>query len=1054
MDTLYYRNPRLLILTICLILVSGISSYQLLPRLEDPELTQRFALIKTIYPGAGPERVETLVTDLLEEELRKIKEVKVIESKSNQEISIVNVELKDNVYDVDPVWSRVRDKLNDVTPLLPVGCQAPKYEEIYPRAYALIASITWQGEDEPNFAILKREAEKLEDQLRSLAGTEETKLYGAPDEEVLIEIDPGKLASLGLTAADVSNAIKNSDAKLNAGQLHSEDVGLLLEVRSEFQSIEHIRNTPIQAGENGQYLRLSDLAKITKGIRQPASELAIVNGQPAVAVSALVLSDTRIDLWAESAKEVVNRFQETLPSRLSLDVVFDQSLYTQARLATLQSNLLIGIVAVMLVITVMMGWKSALLVGSALPLTCLMVLSGMRFWDIPLHQMSITGLIIALGLMIDNAIIMVDEVRQRFLRGDDVISALRDAVRHMAIPLFGSTLTTVFSFAPIAMMPGPAGEFVGTIALTVIISLFCSLFVSLTIVTALTSLFHTSLTAHEYRGFWRTLIQDGIELPALARNYRAFLGAMLRHPRLTLVLTLILPFLGFYGGTKLQEQFFPAADRDQFTIEFELPMDASIEESREQSLALRELLLEREDVEQVHLFMGRSAPIVYYNLIENRFQASNFAQAIVKLKSAENYFQVIDDVQNTVNRRFPQVFSLARQFEQGPPFDAPIEIRIFGPDLETLRDLGEQVRAELSRTPGVIATKSDLSTTLPKLDLIVDEEQARLAGVSHADLAGQLAAQLEGMTGGSLMEATEELPIRVRIGDEHRGKTDQIMSLNLLSSDPGGRSSGETSRLIPLDAIGRMELSPDLPSISRYNRQRANTVQAFIHAGQLPQDVLDRFLERWDDTAITAQPGFRYSLGGESAERNNAVGNLMANVGILSVLMVATLVLSFSSFRLTLIIGTIGVLSVGLSLGSLWIFGYPFGFMGIVGTMGLIGVALNDSIVVLTAIHDDELSSRGNISAMVDVIVRSTRHVLSTTLTTTAGFIPLVLSGGGFWPPLAVTISGGVLGATLLALTYIPCVYVITMTGQRKPLAAVNSTTRPVVEGALAASHV
>lgn len=1027
MDTIYYRNPRLLVLTICLILVAGLSSFSLLPRMEDPELTQRFAMIKTRYPGASPERVETLVSDPIEEILDEIEEIKKLESKSNSEISIIQVELEDSVgkAEVDEVWSRVRDKLNDVQPLLPPGASEPEYDEIHPRAYAFIAGLTWQGEGHPNYAILRRLAEDLEDSFRSVAGTDETELVGDPQEEIVVEFDQSQLLSLGLTSADLSRQVLASDAKAASGQLRSSTSDLLFEVDSELDGISRIQDIPLQLGEEGQFTKLGNIADVRKRFIEPMTEISLVDGQPAIVVGAFVQSSFRVDLWANEVRAKLDEFQAKVPGGVTVDVLFDQSEYTTERLDSLMWNLLIGALAVVTVIFILMGWKSALLVGTALPLSTLMVLAGMRFLEIPLHQMSVTGLIIALGLLIDNAIVVVDEVRHRMAEHESPGHAISSAVRHLAMPLLGSTLTTAFAFAPIAMMPGPAGEFVGTIAVSVILALFSSLFVSLTIITAITGLLGRSSTMHK-NTWWR----EGIELQPLARVYQSSLDFFFKRPVLGVSLALVLPVIGFAGGTQLQEQFFPPADRDQFHVEFELPSHTSIEETRRQVLAARELLMSQPEVTGVHWFLGKNAPIFYYNLIEDRQDASHFAQAIVQLKTQEGATEVIHRVQQMLDNKFPNAQTLVRQLEQGPPFDAPIEVRVFGPDLEKLRAFGHDVRETMATVPDVIHTRSDMTQALPKLGLKVDEEEAQLASLSNQSIANQLQATLEGRIGGSVLEGTEELPVRVRVAESDRGDLGRIMSMDLLPEKRGSRVNGENMnrrqlKTVPLSALAELQLQPENAVISRINGRRVNTVQGFITAGVLPQDVLDRFREKWDDSEISETPGYFYRFGGETAERNSAVGNLLANVGLLSVLMVATLVLSFGSFRMAGIIGVVGGMSVGLGLGALWMFGHPFGFMAIVGTMGLIGIAINDAIVVLAAIRDDEDAKTGDRAAVRRVVARSTRHVIATTITTMAGFMPLLLAGGGFWPPLAISIAGGVAGATILALYFVPSAYLL-----------------------------
>ncbi len=1045
MSNLFYRNPRLVILTIALILVAGLSSYYVLPRMEDPLLTQRAAMITTRFPGADAERVESLVTEKLEEALQEIDEIKEMRSVSRAGVSTVNIELRDDIYEVDSVWSRVRDKISDMEEELPDAARKPDFDEIEVKAYAMIVGLIWDqpslfndagNGSPPNHAILRRLAEKLEDQLVAIPGTEQVDTFGDPEEEILVEVDPSAMTALGLTVDDLSKRIRASDAKVTAGQFRGRD-DFLLEVSGELKTLDRIEQIPIHQDEDGRFVRLADIALIRKGIKQPQTTIAIVEGKPAIAFGALVRPSIRVDHWSSAANETLQEFRESLPSGIRLATVFQQNDFVESRLTGLLANLLLGGIAVTLVIFVMMGWRSAIIVASTLPLAALMVLFGMRLLEIPIHQMSVTGLIIALGLLIDNAIVIVDEVNDRLTAGATPASAVGESVSHLGIPLFGSTVTTALAFAPIALMPGPAGEFVGSIAVSVILAISSSLFLALTVVPAVAAyarprqrdgrfdemvptFAQPSFERRAHGGHWW---QIGLRLPRLLGTYERVLQAIFRRPAIGIMLGLLLPVAGLMQFTKLPEQFFPPGDRNQFQIELELPAQASLNETLRTVSAMREEILKHEKVEEVSWFVGQSAPSFYYNLIPRRRNTASYAQAFVQMKANEETLATIRELQSDLNAFAPGCRVLVRQLEQGPPFDAPVEVRLFGPDLDVLQDLGDQVRATLSQLANVVHTRSDLGETVANLSFQIDEEASQLAGLDHTMIANQLNRMLEGAVGGSVLEQTEELPVRVRVANDRRGQLDSITSLELVSP----ATSGLNQPNIPISALGRVVLEPQSASIPRLNRRRMNEVQAYVTAGILPATVVEAFEQRMRDSAFVLPNGYQMELGGEAAKRNDAVGDLMANVGMLLVMMIATLVLSFKSFRMAGIIGAIAMQSVGLGIGALWLMGYPFGFMAIVGTMGLIGVAINDSIVVLAAIRDDRLAREGDPGAVTQVVVRSTRHVVATTLTTIAGFIPLLLSGGGFWPPLAVSIAGGVGGATILALCFAPSAYIALM---------------------------
>ena len=1042
---LLYRNFRLLILVIILIFVWGISSFQALPRLEDPELVSRSALVKTFFPGANAERVEALITEKIEDKITEIEEIKTYESTSSTGVSIISIELLDTVKkdEIDGVWSRVRDKLTDVEVELPQGSTEPELDEVDVKAYALLASLTWKQDDKPNYAILTRKAKSLEDTLLAIAGTEKVDIFGAPDEEITVEVNSAQLAALGITAADLSQQIQQSDSKDSAGQLRTSDRDITIEVKGELDSLQKLRQIPIRCNScsevgRAQYRRLGDIATVKKGIIQPPSDLALVNGSPGVTVAVFVESNYRLDLWSKLAKEKLNQFEKELPSNLKLQILLDQNTYVTKRLNNLIFNLLFGSVLLFAVTVFMMGFQSALVVQVSLILSVLLVLGCMNLIGVPLQQMSVTGLIVALGILIDNAIIVVDEVHNHIKQGISLQKAVTASVRYLTAPLIAGTLTTVLAFLPIVLLPGSVGEFVGTIGLSVILAVSASLLIGLTITPVLAAKLYGYLKRRRARKNKQTnrqtqdlsscqgWLQNGFSHPKLTQIYRQTLNLIFARPWMGIALSLILPVLGFTLFPTLESQFFPPADRDQIQLELELPASASLQQTQSIVQQVRSQFLQHPQVSDVHWFIGRSAPSFYYNMITSRESESNFAQALVQLKSIATD-DLIQKLQRDMDQTFPSTRVLVRQLEQGPPFAAPIEMRIYGSDIEQLQKLGEKARELLVHVPNVTHTRASLNEVLPQLGLRVDEESARLRGLDNTSIAQQLDTTLEGIRGGSILESTEELPVRVRLSNADRGNLNQITSLDLLSPGSNENTSSLNSSSLnstPLSALGKFELEPTLSKITRYNGQRVNTVQAFIQAGTLPANVLNEFKQQLSQN-FQLGAGYSYEFGGEAEESSDAIGGLISTLGVLIVLMIATLVLSLGSFRLASLIGVIAICSVGLSLLSVWLFQFPFGFNPIIGTIGLVGVAVNDSITVLSALKANPYARRGDRKAVREVVIHATRHVLTTTFTTMSGFIPLIVSGGGFWPPLAVAIAGGIGGATILALFLIPSAYLL-----------------------------
>ncbi len=394
---------------------------------------------------------------------------------------------------------------------------------------------------------------------------------------------------------------------------------------------------------------------------------------------------------------------------------------------------------------------------------------------------------------------------------------------------------------------------------------------------------------------------------------------------------------------------------------------------------------------------------------------------MVKAKTFQAANQLIPKIQKALDKAYPQAQILVRKFEQGPPFNAPVEVRLFGPNLDQLKRLGEQVRLIFTDTQHVTHTRATLSAGSPKLWLQIDEDESLMAGLHLTNIANQIQMATTGLSGGSILEQTESLPVRVRLDDNQRQEQMKISELNLISNTASG---------IPLSAISNSEIKVSRGTIPRRDGQRVNTVEAYIENGILPQTVLNEAKVKLD--ALELPSGYQIQIGGESAKRDEAVGNLLSNVLFVLTLLLTTIVLSFNSFRLTGIILLSAVQSAGLGLLSVYVFDYPFGFTVIIGLLGLMGLAINAAIVIIAELEVDPQSRQGDINTIVRLVSSCGRHIGSTTITTIGGFLPLIIAGGGFWPPFAIAIAGGTLLATLLSLIWVPTMYKLIMRPRSK----------------------
>ncbi len=1022
METLTFRHPRLVALIILVLVSAGLSSFLSLGRQEDPTITNLFATVTTQFPGADPERVEALVTAEIEEELRKIAELDEISSVSRSGVSVVSVELLETLDEatIEQVWAEARDAVEDARQNFPAGVLPPEFDAEGIAAYSAVIAVAAEDPDFP-LTLLSRHAEALGDRLRAIPATRAVDYFGQPEEEVLVSIDMDKAAALGLGAAEISQRIAEADGKVQSGRLQS-DVDLTIGVSGEIESLDRIRSIVLRENADGAVVQLGDIASVDRGAREPQPSIAFANGKPSVLVGILAQDSVQIDRWTGFLRDELEAGAASVPLGMQEILLFDQSQYTTDRLSEVGINMAIGVALVVAVLFVTLGVRAAAIVALVLPVVSLATLATMNMIGLPIHQMSVTGLIVALGLLVDAAIVMTDEIRRRLQDGMERLSAVRDAVRRLAAPLLASTVTTALAFTPMILLPGPAGDFVGAIAIAVVLMLVWSLVVALTVTPAIAGWL---LPDRPDAG----MLSRGISIPPLARMFEASIRLSVTNPVRSIALALVLPVLGFAAFPTLTAQFFPGVDRNQFYIEVDMPGGTSIATTEATARQIDEMLLTDHGVKSVYWTVGESGPAFYYNIVGNRSREPGFAQAMITTDTADDAARLVGALQGRLDTDFPDAQIIVRGLVQGPPVDAPVEVKIQGQDITVLRDLGDEVRSVMANLDLVTQARASVNGGNPQIRFEIDEVKARLLGLDVADIAGQLDTALVGVTGGSLIEGTEQLPVRVRLGNEVRSDLSAIVSMPILLPNAAAISATSVFPAVPLSELARPVIEPAESVITRTDGVRENTIQAFIVPGVLPEEALQDVLEALEASGFVLPQGYSMSLGGDSDARSNTVGNLLASVGLIVTLSIATIVLTFNSFRLTLVTLVVCVLSAGLSMLSLAVLQFPFGITAIIGVIGSIGVSINAAIIILTGLQQDVDASQGDRAAMARVVTGSSRHIISTTVTTFGGFLPLIIGGGAFWPPFAVAIAGGVLLSTVVSFYFTPPVFALMYRG-------------------------
>lgn len=1020
---LFFRLPRATILALLVALVMGLTALANIGRQEDPAFTNILAWVLTFQPGADAARVEAQVTEPIERRLSEIPEIKMLRSNSRSGLSTIIVELDTELSPdvVETAFSKVRDALEDVSTDLPPDAGRPIFDDARGAAYTGISAIVPRHESTP-LSLTTRYAEALRDDLQTQPGVKRVRIFGAAEEEISVTVDPWRLAALGWSPGRLAAAIEQADPKSGAGRAVGAESDLIVEVAGGIADLTRIQDIPLVVSSVGTSLRVGDIATVVKGERTPPNGIAFADGRRGVLVAVMMEDGRQVDTFMEAVRARMADFDESLPGGLEHIRIFDQSTYTSARLKDLASKLLLGFLGVIAVLVFTLGLRSALIAGIALPVVCMMTLGTVAFLDISIDQMSVAGLIVALGMLVDAAIVMVDEIRKRVDAGAP--DAVADAVRRLMAPLAASTLTTVLAFLPMAMLPGPPGDFLGPVAQVVIIMVVWSFLTAVTITAALAGW----MLKPQPEGRRPSLMQRGLPGGALAEVFLGFLKWALRRPRVVVAYGLILPLAGYAVIPSLTPQFFPAVERDQFYVEIETASSVGIAPTAQTALTVDAILADDERIVGRAWTVGRSPPPFYYNMVENRDLQPNFASALITTVSPAATAELLAELQPHLDAAVPHARVLVRELVQGPPVIAPVELRLVGPDLQELKALAATAMPIIEALPSVTTVRSSLGAGPPKLQFVPDEERIRAAGLTLDEVALYLRATLDGAEGGSLMEGVEQLPIRVRAPEDFGGDWAALSSLPVI---PAGRSEG-----VPLSALGTIELVPSDAVITRHDTERANTIEAFPRTGTLPQAVVDEAVAALEASNFTLPRGYRLEIGGDDYARSITIEHLRRPAGLLLAIAFAVLVLAFNSFRLSLVVAFAGVLFAGLSILSVAAFGFPLGVPVVVGIIGSIGVSINDTIIVLKALQNDPQAARGNPGAAAATVLDAGRHVLSTTITTVAGFLPLALGGGSLWPPFAVAVVGGVALSTVITLFLAPALFLLVYTRRREPATA------------------
>ena len=1005
---LYLDRPRIFLLAMLFIIAGGLLSYDSLPRQENPQLAERWANITAVLPGATPQRIETQIADVLETQLREIDEIKIIDSTSLSGVVRVGLELKEIIGkgETDEVWAKVQETLSQSTALVPPGTNI-SFNHSGPPTTVLFA-LQWRGDGDPQMVILSRLANQFKRKLANITNSKQALVYGDTKEEIFVGADLDLLTDAGMNIQSIAIAIDRYDSKRAIGNIVGQDAEFRIKAKDNISLINDLKKLPLKISDDYQAIRLEDVATVEKLPVDPPIEIVSYNGIPAVFVEVRGKFAQRTDLYSKAVLRVADVFKEGLPDEIGLEVIFNESDFVEEKFSFLMQSILLATFIVLFLSYLLLGPRSAVIVSAVVPLTILLVLIGCTILQVPLHQTSVTGIILSLGLLIDNSIIVVEDYRYRKSQKLVNREAIYASIKHLSLPLLAATVTTGLAFMPMAAGKGASPEFVGDMAITIILAVSSSLFLALTVVPVLLKTMEDSnfLNLNKSKNI-------GFSHQGLRTRYRAFLAWALFKPSRALVLSLILPILGFVSFGFLDTDFFPNQGKSMFKVEVELDANASIYATNKRVISIRDQVLLEDYVTRDMWWVGRRLPRLLYNIIggPSGEGSDNLATGVFFTSSYSEMDSSLANLAKRLEKDHADVRVRVSKFTNGPPVEFPVNIAIFGDDNQVLKSLGEELKSILAKSPQVSDVLADQSASVTGLEINLDEVNLAFSSKSSQEIIDQISASTRGIYVGSMLDGNKEVPIRIKNKNREASEVNQTAFLAINSAEGFDY----------VESFSDISYTSEINQINRYQGTRNNAVKAAVYPGTLASTVLNDVADELKAFEDSLPVGYSIAQFGDAEERAESFGQLFSTFFLFLGLIVMTLVMILNSFRQASIILLVGTLCIGLGFLGMFVGFQNFGFIGLVGIVGLAGLAINDSIVVLSHLNEDAGTGQVSKDALIETTVRSTRHILTTSLTTMGGLLPLLFDK--FFETLAWAMCFGVMGSALLALLLIPSMF-------------------------------
>jgi multidrug efflux pump subunit AcrB len=1022
------RRRSIIIYLMAIAAVAGVMAFKGLGRAEDPTFVIKTMVVQANWPGATLEETFRQVTERIERKLQETPQLDYLESYTKPGTTTIFVHLQGaaTAAEVPDIWYHVRKSVGDIRHTLPQGMIGPFFNDDFGDTFGIIYGFTADGFTHRE---LRDYVEDARSELLHVPDISKIEILGAQDERIFIEFSMQQLASLGIDRAAVLAALQAQNLVRPSGEIHTEAETLSVRVSGAFTGEADIANVNFVV--NNRLIRLSDIATVRRGLADPPQPMFRVNGEPAIGLAIAMQDGGDILAMGADIDATMNRIVANLPVGIEAHLVADQAVTVEGAIAEFMESLWQAVVIILVVSFIALGVRAGAIVALAIPLTLAVVFAVMQIAGIDMQRISLGALIIALALMVDDAMTTTDATLTRLAAGDDKVKAASFAFTAYAAAMLAGTLVTVAGFVPVGFAASSAGEYTFTLFAVVTIALIVSWLVAV--------LFAPLLQVLILRAPPKAAnAAAGAAPKGLLGVYRGFLVGCLRLRVVTIAVTLGLFVLSVLALPLIPRQFFPSSDRPELLVDLSSPQNSSIYASEKVARDFDGLLKGDPDVERWSTYVGRGA-IRFYLPLDVQLPNDFFAQTVIVAKDVAARDRLRAKLEKALAEDFPQLVSRISPLELGPPVGWPVQYRVSGPDIEKVRAIAFDLAAAVASSPLAEKVNYDWIEPARQARIRVDQDEVRLLGLSTAQLAGVLNTVFSGAPVTQVRDDIYLISVVARADDEERVSLERLPNLQVPL--PGGRT-------VPLSQIATFEFDQDYPGIWRRDRVPTLTVQADVGQGVLPETVVDELTPKIEELRGKLPQGYRIDVGGTVEESAASLASVIAVVPVMLLLMFTVLMFELKSFQRLIVVISVAPLGLLGVVAALLVSGRPLGFVAILGVLALIGMITKNAVILIGQIEADRAAGKKVLDAVVDASSSRFRPIMLTAISTVLGMIPIAPTV--FWGPMAFAIMGGLLVGTLLTLIFLPALYVTWFgpdTGPERESAETASTPAPA-EGA------